>query len=185
MQITWIFKSPFSENLFDSIGHEWENKWFKLWQKNSCSSLLKYNIVLKCLLNTAVHQCSMANLKYVVSDQSKHLLLTYNRNSDVLCVCCDSVTSFTLYGKAAVYSFILWENSIDTQTPTGKLRKSSLFQWFFILSLPLNLWGWSTFSATSYNPRGISNNILLRFPISKSCCWKKHNIGLQVIIILY
>ena len=116
---------------------------------------------------------------------SECLLLTYNRNINYLIFFCGSLRSFSLSESADVFSFIFWANWIDMQTPIRKLFNSSLFQWLFILSLPLNLWGWSTFSTTAYNPRGISNNTLLRFPISKSCCWKRHNIGLQVIIILY
>ena len=104
---------------------------------------------------------------------SSILLLTYDKNIDSLFVCCNPFTSFTLSEGADVCSIVFLVNWIDVQTPImgvyRKLAESSLVQWYFILPLPLNLWGWSSFSTTAYSPRSTNCNTLQRFQIDKSC----------------
>ena len=103
------------------------------------------------------------------------LLLTYDRNIDDFLFYCNPVTSFSLFQGTGVFSLVLPVNWIDLQTSIRKCTKPCPVQFYFILSLPLNLWGWSSFSTTAYSLRTISNDTLLKVHLSKSCCWKKHN----------
>ena len=111
----------------------------------------------------------------IFSFTAHYLLLTYDKNIDRLFFCCNPFTSFTLFEGTGVCSIVSRKNWIDNQTSIKKLGEPSLMQQCSTLFLPKNLWGWSTFNTTAYNPGSTSNNTLFRVHLSKSCCWKKQH----------